>query len=168
MVKQWQILSMKWPRNYAASSWEYENANYHCQQWSPGFSWQKQSSQEDMLDPNCYNLLFLFPLCSDITLISSQHHHSTLTSWWCHPLFCAPLWLHYDIIPPMYLVGIWGCGEHCCSWEFLLLGLDRCFQFVLVFFTHFQGAVLHWPNGIHCCSESGTGVHQKIQHTFTI
>ena len=25
------------------------------------------------------------------------------------------------------------------------------------------GAVLHWPNGMHCRSESETGAHWKIQ-----
>ena len=56
------------------------------------------------------------------------------------------------------------CGKHCRSWEFQDSGLDRRFWFVFVFFTHLQGAVLHWPNGIQCHSESGTGTHWKIQH----
>ena len=49
------------------------------------------------------------------------------------------------------------CGKHCCSWEIWSSGLDRGFQFVLVFFTCLQGAVLHRPNKIYCHSESGTG-----------
>ena len=46
----------------------------------------------------------------------------------------------------MKLLEFEDCGEHCHSWEFLHLGLDSGFCFVLEFFTCLQGAVLHWPN----------------------
>ena len=54
------------------------------------------------------------------------------------------------------------CGEHCCSWEFQSSGLDRKFQFLLVFFTCLQGAVVHWPNRIYHCSGSGTRILEKF------
>ena len=55
----------------------------------------------------------------------------------------------------------WNCGEHRRSWEFPLSGLDRCFRFVLVFFTHLQGAVAHWPNRIYWCYLSGTIIQRR-------
>ena len=52
------------------------------------------------------------------------------------------------------VIPCWNCN---LCWALLLmgileLGLVRCSLVFLSSFTHFQCAVLHWPNGIYCPS----------------
>ena len=59
------------------------------------------------------------------------------------------------------------CGKHCHSWEFWSLSLDRQFWFLLAFFTHLQGAAVHWPNRIYHCSGSGTSISENLNNVPT-
>ena len=53
-------------------------------------------------------------------------------------------------------------GEHCHSWEFQSLGLDR----QVSVFTHllhlFAWCCCALANGIYCYSESGTSISEKF------